>query len=334
MCGRYSGALLFNLGAFILPALYSTLSKLWVANIDSSLVVLTDANTYMGVVVEVINEGLPRAAWVIIGDKAARSLSSRIGLSYTLICFQAILGTILSIIFLVAAERFAGSFVPAEVRAASVGYVRISAFSSLASALETSVAACTRAIDKPDVPLLISTVKFAINIILDFLIVSKFHVGSHKPSVNDQARIQLACNLTSAFAGLLYFIWISTREKDTIHADLAVRRSDESSSTRPTFQALKILIRPGFMTFVESAVRNALYLWLVTTIVAMGNDYATAWGVFNTIRWGLVMVPVQALEATTLAFVGHRWGEWRRVIGVENLMPRAMRKDILRKFEC
>lgn len=28
-------------------------------------------------------------------------------------------------------------------------------------------------------------------------------------------------------------------------------------------------------------------------------------------RWGLVMVPVQALEATSLAFVGHAWGVWR-----------------------
>ena len=39
---RYAGALLFNFAAFILPALYGTLSKLWVANIDSSLVVTTE----------------------------------------------------------------------------------------------------------------------------------------------------------------------------------------------------------------------------------------------------------------------------------------------------
>jgi len=90
-----------------------------------------------------------------------------------------------------------------------------------------------------------------------------------------------------------------------------------------------VLIRPGVITFVESAIRNALYLWLVTTIVAMGNDYATAWGVFNTIRWGLVMVPVQSLEATSLAFIGHRWGRWRRSVGVEERQPKATRRDIL-----
>lgn len=47
---RYSGALLFNLAAFILPALYSTLSKLWIANIDGSLLVTTDAYVSVGVV--------------------------------------------------------------------------------------------------------------------------------------------------------------------------------------------------------------------------------------------------------------------------------------------
>lgn len=80
MHSRYPGALLFNVAAFLLPALYGTLSKMWVAGFDSSLVSTTDAytceyfslsisfisHTYdadLGVIVEVFNEGLPRAAW-------------------------------------------------------------------------------------------------------------------------------------------------------------------------------------------------------------------------------------------------------------------------------
>lgn len=31
---------------------------------------------------------------------------------------------------------------------------------------------------------------------------------------------------------------------------------------------------------------------------------------------GLVMVPVQALEATSLAFIGHRWGEPVRTLAL------------------
>ena len=65
--GLHGGALLFNILAFLLPALYSTLSKIWVANINTKLVATTDSYTYIGVVSEVINEGLPRAAWVIFG---------------------------------------------------------------------------------------------------------------------------------------------------------------------------------------------------------------------------------------------------------------------------
>ena len=60
-----------NFFAFLLPALYGTLSKLRVANIDFSMVVTTYVYTYIGVVAEVLNERLPRAAWIIIGDKSS-----------------------------------------------------------------------------------------------------------------------------------------------------------------------------------------------------------------------------------------------------------------------
>lgn len=313
---RCSGALVFNIAAFILPALYATLSKLWIAKIDATMVVTTDAYTYMGTVTEVINEGLPRAAWLIIGDKASRTLLSRHELAHTLILVQAILGFILSIVFLAAAKEFALAFVPSTVRDASINYVRISAFSTLASTIEVAVSNATRALDKPNVPLLISSIKFALNIILDLLLISNFHVGDHSPTVNTQAAIRLACDITSAFVGLCYY--------------LSSYRT-EHGKARPRFKALRILVRPGLLTFAESFIRNVLYLSLVSGIVSLSADYATAWGVFNTIRWGLVMVPVQVLEATSLTFVGHAWGEWRRRIGVTEYQPRCSRRDLLGK---
>jgi hypothetical protein len=312
--------LLFNIGAFILPALYSTLAKLWVANIDSSAVVTTDVFTYISVISEVLNEGLPRASWNIIGDKSNRSLAARHGLSYTLIIFQSVLGLIMSIAIVAAAQQFANHFVPDEVRAVSLTYVRISAFSALSSALETAVAAATRALDQPDIPLIISTVKVAINIILDLILISNFHVSGFTPTVNTQAATQLGCGLAASLSGLVYFIWTTKHRLVT---------RDHQDSARPSFSALIILAKPGFFTFLESAIRNALYLWLVSGVVALGANYATAWGVFNTIRWGLVMVPVQALEATSLAFVGHAWGSWRLAIGNDNRHPKATWIDLL-----
>ncbi|KAK6706783.1 hypothetical protein SNK04_007802 [Fusarium graminearum] len=320
---HYTGSLLFNLASFILPALYGTLSKLWVANIDSSMVVLTDAYTYMNTASEAVNEGLPRAAWVIIGDKASRSLAKRLQLTHTLIAFQTAIGLLLSTIFLGAASSFSKSFVPVEVRDVSLTYVRITSFTVLAGTLETAVSTSTRALDKPDIPLAISTVKFAVNIILDFLIISRFHVGSFTPTVNMQGTIQLVCNLVAAFAGLVYFLWSNTWSfvKHTPH-------DPQDTRLRPSFDCLKVLLRPGIIFFTESAVRNALYLWLVSTIVALGAVYATAWGVFNTIRWGLIMVPVQALEATALQFIGHNWGDWRRRVDISTRKPRASLKDL------
>lgn len=126
--------------------------------------------------------------------------------------------------------------------------------------------------------------------------------------------------MTSAIIGLAYFIFCTVKNRRTMI------RCDES--VRPSFQALKILLRPGFLTFLESAIRNALYLWLVSGIISMGSDYATAWGVFNTIRWGLIMVPVQALEASSLTFVGHGWGEWRARVGTNARRGKISRRDI------
>ncbi|KAL3473841.1 hypothetical protein BJX99DRAFT_260956 [Aspergillus californicus] len=297
---NYAGALFFNACAFILPALYSTLVKIWVANIDSSLVVTTDVYTYIGTVTEVLNEGLPRAVWVTIADKEARSVDARLGLTHTLVVFQAVLGLVMSVVFAAAARAFSDTFVPHEVREASITYVRITAFSAFSSAIEVAVSNATRALDKPDVPLFISSVKVTVNIILDLLIISKFHVGNWTPDINMQAGIRLTCDMLAALCGLLYFF-------GTTSVRLHGRRLRWYSEL-PNMRAFLVLLKPGSITFIESAVRNALYLWLVADVVAMSADYATAWGVFSTIRWGLVMVPVQALEATTLAFVGHSWG--------------------------
>ena len=232
------------------------------------------------------------------------------------------LGLILSIIFVAAAEAFARGFVPEEIRDVSLTYVRITSFTVFAGTLETAVSTATRALDKPDIPLAISSIKFAINIILDFLIISKFHVGNFTPTVNMQGTIQLVCNLVAAIAGLMYFLWSNT------YSFIKHTPREPQDKLRPSFDALKVLLPPGLIFFTESAVRNALYLWLVSTIVALGAVYATAWGVFNTIRWGLIMVPVQALEATALQFIGHNWGDWRRRMDISTRKPRASIKDL------
>jgi Na+-driven multidrug efflux pump len=242
--------------------------------------------TYIGVVASVLNDGLPRTAWVIIGDKTTRGIDARVSLTYTLIAVQTVLGALLTVVFVAAADRLAAAFVPEAVRQTSLTYVRISSVEALSSAIDVAVGCATRALDHPDVPLIISSTKFIINILLDMIIISTFHVGSFTPTVNTQALIRMACDLTSALSGLVYLIYITRK--------LSLQRVPHLIS----LESLKVLARPGIWTFLESALRNSIYLWLISGIVAMGSDYATAWGVFNTIRWGIVMVPVQACKTT------------------------------------
>jgi hypothetical protein len=297
-----------------------------VANIDSSQVVTTDVYTYIGVIANVLNDGLPRTSWLIIGDKSTRSTSSRLSLAYTMIAFQITFGVLLTVIFIASADKLAAAFVPADVRETSLTYVRISSVEALSSAIQVAAASSTRALDHPDVPLLISSTNFIVNIVLDMLIISKFHVGpsTWTPTVNSQALVRMACDLSSAVCGLLYFLYIASK--------LQGESRGLGQSARPSIASLKVLARPAIYTFAESALRNSIYLWLISGIVSMGSDYATAWGVFNTIRWGIVMVPVQALEASALTFVGHAWGQWRAQVGPELKKPKASRRDLLSKF--
>ncbi|KAJ5100002.1 hypothetical protein N7532_007003 [Penicillium argentinense] len=83
---------IINLLAFAPPAVYSTLSKLWVAKLSSGEVVTTDVYTYIDIILEVLNDGIPRSAWLNIGDKSSRSLHSRLNLAWTMIIVSAAQG--------------------------------------------------------------------------------------------------------------------------------------------------------------------------------------------------------------------------------------------------
>ncbi|KAJ6126225.1 hypothetical protein N7471_010718 [Penicillium samsonianum] len=280
--------------------------------------VTTDVYTYIGVIVEVLNEGFPRSAWLLIGDNATRSMRSRLNLACTMVAATTAQGFVVMLIFLSYPQSLASAFVPAKVRQASVTYVRLSSVQFLTSAAEAALSSSTRALDNPDVPLIISSSKFMVNIVLDLLIISRFHIGHSEPTVVSQAIIRLVCDCLSALTGLAYFAYIVKSRR---------REAGDRRYFEVSVSALKTLLRPSIYTFLESALRNAIYLWIVHEIVQLGEDYATAWGVFNTIRWGLVMVPVLALETSTLTFIGHNWGHFRASKETEN--PGASIKGIL-----
>jgi hypothetical protein len=73
---KYTRSLLFNLATSLRATLYGALSKLWIANIDSSQVVTTDVHTYIGITLDVLYKGLSRSAWLLVRDNSTQLLSS------------------------------------------------------------------------------------------------------------------------------------------------------------------------------------------------------------------------------------------------------------------
>lgn len=161
----------------------------------------TDIYTYIGIIVEVLNEGLPRSAWLLIGDNATRSMRSRLNLACTMITATTALGFMAMLIFPSYPQSLTSAFVPTQVRHASITYVRLSSVQFLTSAAEAALSSSTRALDNPDVPLIISSSKFMVNIVLNLLIISRFHIGRSEPTVVSQATIRLVCDCLSALTG-------------------------------------------------------------------------------------------------------------------------------------
>jgi hypothetical protein len=62
-----------------------------------------------------------------------------------------------------------------------------------------------RALDRPDVPVVLSTSKVIINIILDFLLLSEWRI-IETATANKQAAVRLACDVAAVSAGLAYFL--------------------------------------------------------------------------------------------------------------------------------
>lgn len=196
-----------------------------------------------------INEGFFKTSWLIIDDKSSRIITSRINIFYNLIIFQTTLSVLLFMIFVFAASSFADGFVSIEIKKTSLIYVRLSAFLTLSSTFETSVTTSIQAFDRPDVFLIINFVKFFVNIVLDMLIIFKFHVDSFKSTVNTQAVVQFCCNMSSAVADLAYFVSCNMQ-----------LNKDFKRFIKFNFMILSLFFRSRFITFVEFAVRNALYL--------------------------------------------------------------------------
>jgi len=131
----------------------------------------------------------------------------------------------------------------------------------------------------------------------------------------------MPCDLFAAICGLLYFYLMVS----------PLRRHDDCrtfESPRPSLRSLRVLIPPGIWTFWSPlCAMPSISRCSVALKVSMGSEYATAFGVFNTIRWGLIMVPVLTPEQSTLALVGHTWGTWRAKVGLERRKASATWKD-------
>ncbi|KAK2712484.1 hypothetical protein QYM36_011243, partial [Artemia franciscana] len=205
---RFIGAIMFNTAAMMVPATYLTLSKAWVAHINTTDVAITDSYTYLGVIAKVLNEGLPSVGYLIIGDVTI-SKEKRFNLIHSLVCFQALAGLVMSSIFILAASFLSSILIPGEVSSKSIQYIQISSCSIFFNVVDCTIVLAFRTADRPDIPIIINITKTLVNIILDIVLISKFRIID-VTTVNIQAISRLICS--SVLWTLPWTIALSLRE--------------------------------------------------------------------------------------------------------------------------
>ena len=134
--------------------------------------------------------------------------------------------------------------------------MRISALVALSSVIQVAVSLYIYTLDQPDIPLLLNSTGFIINIVLDLLFISKFYISTFKPTILIQAGIRLVCNIISAITSLYYFVYISTKMQQCIYSS---QEQDEIAS-QFKLKALIVLVHPVVYTFTESVIYNSIYL--------------------------------------------------------------------------
>ena len=351
----------------------------------------------------VLNEGLPRTAALIIGNKATRSLRQRLSFSTTMIVVQTTAGALLAAAGVLGAQQLAALFVPQSGRAAAIGYVRVSALSALSSSIEVrkqptrslpkSSAASgrrcrlhssARSANCSTLPIdgqirVQHSARFAFCVALSCSrrpadddhagarpLCVRFDGGTRRPR-QDRAKIASSKHETKPFFfwSSVFFVYLARR---ALHEDDAAAVASSGSTIEAgervqfSIAYLRVMARAAAYTLFESALRNAIYLWLIAKIVKLGDDYATgerrarryfaaigalqlgpflirfdgasSWQVAIVdvvdmavdVRDGL-QVPVQALQASALIFVGHNFGAWRSRAGEGE--RRASRREII-----
>lgn len=291
-----------------MPGIYPILTRTWIAALDPSVVVVADTYTYLDEIGQVLAQGFPRAAWRLVGDDAGTSFSARCALANTLLAMQGFLAIVFTIIICTTAPSFVDSYVPATVQAASASYVRMSVVSVACSMTVSCLSICARALDEPDIPLTISLVKYSTNIALDLILLSKFRPVATNVSVGTQAMLRMICDLVALTAGLLFFFGRQYNDIREICLEQEWNVQREYRRVRPSVRHFKQIVRAGFWFQLEVICRAPLELVFNRRIVSYGQTFATANGVFASLRMGLAWIPAVAIVSSCDTFVGHAWG--------------------------
>lgn len=317
---------------FALPALYSTLSIMWVANIDCSSVQLTQTYTYLQTINEAITEA-GRSCYNVIGDFTNRSRIQKFSLMNTLVSILVIMSFIIVIVISGARVSFVDNFTNGSAHSTAVVYVVIAAWAMFMNTISTLISGCLRSMGYFNLTMYASIIKKSLNIFLDFALISKVRVGWITPTVVTTGWIRFGCEAVAMVFILLVTLleqWRELKKRDggsSSTSSEVARGAVEWKLLTPSYRNIHVLSSAPVYCFLKSAYRNMIYLILQHNIIQVRPKYVTAFGNFSTIRWGIIMVINQTFEAVFEVFIASVWGDMRKNVIFEDAKGHSRSKN-------
>ncbi|KAF9053447.1 hypothetical protein BJ165DRAFT_1340079, partial [Panaeolus papilionaceus] len=243
-------------------------------------------------VAEIFNDGLPRA----VCAERTRSF----GLIYTLITTQCLCGFVLSLVLFGLAPFFARIFAPMEIQEVSANVLSIWAFHATPWLVMTAVTNGVRAYGDSFYPGVEQKFPSIFGFVASSVAGKCVTVSSSYAPLSSPYLTLFLSNYSQfgACLSILFFI---------LYTRMRLTPSEYRSIRWFSCAHFMELYNVGQWTFLESAMRNAVYMWQMHDITSLGLEYALVWATFGVVRRITVDIPVRSLELTTNTFVGNNW---------------------------
>ena len=295
----YMGLILL---AWAIPAIYTLVNIFFIGKMEMEAVAISEQYENVGVILEILLEMFPLAVLALVArnftdtEKVANVVKSAF-------VMQLLITVAFMLLIIFGASFFVDAInTPQEIQARSEAFLQVKAIAMPFEALSVLFIISIKAMKKGNLAVGIASIGVILNVVMDVLVISDFSF-SLKLGLMGSAWDYVVTKII-IFAVSAFLFYRLVKAKPDIRFDK---------------KEVKAILRIGKYTGMESAVRNAGYIFGVLIVLnTLGVAEYGGYGVAMTIMWLIFLIPVLSLTEATNVAVGNEYGK-KNLDGMRNV---------------